>query len=167
MRVLILVASRHGSTSQIAEKIQSRLEERGLDVSCIDVHESPDATNYDAVIIGSAIYYGRWMKVAREYVRANAEALKSRPVFLFGSGPIGDMEQEIVSEEELEELREKSGAEEHELFGGRLAGGDLKLSEWLVTKFVRASEGDFRDWDHVRAWSDHIADELETQAANE
>lgn len=45
---------------------------------------------YDAVVLGSAVYVGRWLEPARELVDAHAEELAARPTWLFSSGPIGD-----------------------------------------------------------------------------
>ena len=40
-------------------------------------------------MIGSAAYYGRWLKEATRFVRRERESLVGRPVWLFSSGPVG------------------------------------------------------------------------------
>jgi menaquinone-dependent protoporphyrinogen oxidase len=44
---------------------------------------------YDAVVLGSAVYLGNWMKPAKEFAVREAAALAAVPVWLFSSGPIG------------------------------------------------------------------------------
>jgi len=48
---------------------------------------------FDAVVLGSAVYAGHWLKPARELVDRSRDALAARPVWLFSSGPIGDPPQ--------------------------------------------------------------------------
>jgi menaquinone-dependent protoporphyrinogen oxidase len=36
----------------------------------------------------------------------------------------------------------------------------LGFSERMVVKAVRAPEGDYRDWDDIRAWAARIVEEL-------
>ena len=71
MRVLVVVASRHGSTEEIGSAVCEGLRRRGIDaqVSAPDaVHEPAD---YDGFVIGSAVYAGSWMSEAREFVEAH------------------------------------------------------------------------------------------------
>ena len=97
MTVLVAYASLHGSTRGIAELIARVLEERGLDVEVRGVETSPDPGTYDAVVLGSAVYRGSWMREALEFSRHHASLLADRPVWLFSSGPLG------VKVEEMEE----------------------------------------------------------------
>ena len=93
-RVLVTAASKYGSTLEIAEAIGARLATDGrVDVTVTPAEDAPDPTGYDAVVVGSAVYAGRWLKPAREWVDANREALQARRVWLFSSGPLGDPPQ--------------------------------------------------------------------------
>ena len=68
MRVLVSSASRHGSTDQVATRIALTLRE-GLPgdtvVDVLQAAEVSDASAYDAVVLGSAVYLGRWLAHAR------------------------------------------------------------------------------------------------------
>ena len=83
-----------------------------------------DLDEYDAVLVGSAIYLGRWLKSARHFVAAHAGTLRRRPVWLFASGPVGE-----PLAPQLERRRSWAtlacGAREHRLFAGRLRSADL------------------------------------------
>ncbi|HLI14642.1 MAG TPA: hypothetical protein VKV23_01135 [Acidimicrobiales bacterium] len=51
-------------------------------------------------------------------------------------------------------------AREHRTFPGRLDRRDLRRSERAALLVFRGVEGDFRDWEAVRAWASSIADRL-------
>jgi len=88
MRVLIAYASRYGTTKGIAERIAATLRLQGLDAIVEAVGKAGDPAGYDAVVIGSAAYFFRWMKDAKSFVLRYAGPLANRPVWLFSSGPL-------------------------------------------------------------------------------
>ena len=90
MKILVTVASKHGSTYEIAKAIGSELATGGLDVSVMPVQDVKTIDEYDAVILGSAIHMGQWMKPAKEFVARVTAILASRPVWLFSRGPVTD-----------------------------------------------------------------------------
>ena len=89
MKVLVTAASRYGATGEIAEAIGEVLRERGLDAT-VGPPEAATVDGHDAVVLGSAVYAGHWLKPARELVDRQRDALAARPVWLFSSGPVGD-----------------------------------------------------------------------------
>lgn len=157
MNVLVTFASKHGSTEQIAAAIRDELETAGLNVRFQPAEDVGHIDEYQAVIIGSAIYVGKWQKSALELIDRCAGQLKEKQVWLFSSGPIGDDPFPKESPPITDELVEKTGAIDHQSFTGRLDRSRLGLGERLITKVVRAPEGDFRDWDAIRAWANSVA----------
>jgi menaquinone-dependent protoporphyrinogen oxidase len=156
--VLVAYASRHGATREIAEAVGERLTERGLPAEVRDVAEVEDLALYGTIVLGSAVYIGRWMRGARDFVEAHAADLRARSVWLFSSGPIGDPPKpEGDDAVGVDEVVAATGAVEHHLFSGRLDRGALGMRERMVVRAVGAPEGDFRDWAEVRTWADRIA----------
>ena len=113
--------------------------------------------DYDAVLVGSAIYLGRWLRPARRFLRAHEARLRHRPMWLFSSGPVGNTPEQAAA---LGELGVLFGARDHRVFGGRLHIADLGIAERTVLRAVNATDGDYRDWSEVTAWAGQIADEL-------
>ena len=68
MRVLVTYASKHGSTHEVAERIASTIRDSGAVVETRPVSQVADLSGFEAVVIGSSIYYGRWMREANEFV---------------------------------------------------------------------------------------------------
>ena len=165
MRVLVAVATRHGSTQGIADSIGEVLREHGLDCKVAPVEDVASVSEYDAVVLGSGIYVGHWMKSAREFAEAHAEELATRPTWLFSSGPVGSAgsapsSDEPAPVEDVRRLAERIGARGQRTFAGLLDHDHLGFAERVVARIVRSPEGDFRDWDAIRAWAGQIAQDL-------
>lgn len=160
--ILVAYASKHGGTEGIATAIAERLQERGHQSVARPVDEVPGIDDADAVVLGSGIYAGSWIKDATSFAERHAADLRKVPVWLFSSGPLGE---QVVDDEEqprqLGELRERLSPRDHRVFFGALDRAKLSFPERMIVKAVKAPEGDFRDWDAIAAWADGIADQLE------
>ncbi|MGC0363910.1 menaquinone-dependent protoporphyrinogen oxidase [Rhodococcus sp. 27YEA15] len=161
MRVLVTTASKHGATADIGARLavalESHLRSRGIDpkIDVVPAHDVETAASYDAVVLGSAIYLGKWLKDATRLVERDLDALRSRPVWLFSSGPItpGDNADNL-------KWINTPWAVEHHMFGGKLDPTVLPFGERLATRAAHATEGDFRSFDDVEAWADRIGETL-------
>jgi menaquinone-dependent protoporphyrinogen oxidase len=160
MTVLVAYASKHGSTGEIAREIAERLHERGVNTELKEVGAVEAVDRYHAVVLGSAVYAGSWMKEAREFAHRFGAELGGRRVWLFSSGPT-DGSEHAVSEKQLLELGVPIQPREHVVFGGRIDLEDLGFVEKRIVKMVKAPTGDFRDWNQVCGFADRIADALE------
>src|SRR5579884_626876 len=89
MNVLVASQTQHGATREIADMIGATIAARGIETDIRDLASVADVAGYDAVVLGSAVYMGRWMKPAQAFVERHAEELRARPTWLFSSGPIG------------------------------------------------------------------------------
>jgi menaquinone-dependent protoporphyrinogen oxidase len=157
MRALVSVASRHDATREIGAAIASVLEAADIEVDIVEPERVGSVEAYDAVILGSAVYAGRWLGSARELADRELEALRLRHVWLFSSGPIGDPPKPEMAPPEALALREAIGAVDHQVFEGKLDRARLGVGEKLIVSAVRASPGDFRPWDAVLEWARWIA----------
>ena len=161
MKILIAVASKHGSTREIAGALAQELEKQRHDVAVHAAQRSLAVDGYDAALVGSAVYVGNWMGEARAFVAENQAALARIPVWLFSSGPLGaENPQPEADPAGMDELMAQTGARGHQIFVGKLDKSALGLGERLIVRGVRAPYGDFRDWDAIRAWGQTIAREL-------
>ncbi|TVR94662.1 MAG: flavodoxin [Trueperaceae bacterium] len=166
MRVLIVYASKYGSTGEVASAIEEVLTTRGKHVDTHDALSAPAPTGYDAVIVGSGVYVGSWLKAAASYLETHAEALRERPVWLFGVGPLGfDDPQPAGDPDQAPTLVERVAARAYVTFTGALDRSRLSLVDRMITRVVKAPDGDFRDWGAIRAFAHDVADALETGAA--
>ena len=163
MTVLVTAASKHGATREIAEAI-ARVGEHGVSAEFVDLDEVSDPARHEAVVLGAAVYLGRWLTEAQRFVDAHADELAERPTWLFSSGPIvGDPPRSDPADEAAgQRALEATHAREHKLFAGKLDKGKLGLLEKGAVRAAHASEGDYRDWDEIERWAVGIAAQLRT-----
>lgn len=178
MRVLVVYASRYGATQEIAERIAATLRRQSLDATVQSAKHADDPVGYDAAVIGSAAYYFHWMKAATEFVRRNRDALTSRPVWLFSSGPLGTEAKDAQGRDvraatepkEIAEFRETIRPRDHRVFFGALDPSKLGFAHRLLMRLpanrgnALFPVGDFRDWGDVEAWANRIAQALKASA---
>jgi menaquinone-dependent protoporphyrinogen oxidase len=163
MKVLVSTASKHGSTADIGREIAGVLSTEGIDAWVMDPEMVSTLEGYDAVVLGSAVYAGRWMKSMREMVERFGPNLSQRPVWLFSSGPIGDPPKPEEDSVDVTEIMEATSARGHVTFAGKLDRKKLNFGERAIVTAFKAPDGDFRDWDEVKGWAVGIAFELKTK----
>lgn len=166
MHVYVITASKHGSTAEIGAAIAERLSDLGHGAIAIDAADVGRLDEGSAIVLGSPIYMGKWMKPAREVLDRLAAEEPGRLVFTFTVGPIGDPPHpdDAQADQEVERFNAER-ASSHRMFTGKLDRSELGRLERLAVKAVKAPDGDYRDWDAVRAWVDEISDQLiEAQA---
>jgi menaquinone-dependent protoporphyrinogen oxidase len=160
MKVLVATASKHGATSEIGSAIALALREQDIEVTEMPAAEVTSVDDFEAVVIGSGVYAGRWLAAARELIKRENAALRGRLVWLFSSGPIGDPPKPESDPVDVQEMIELSGAREHKVFAGRIDRAGLGFGERAIVTLLKAPEGDYRPWSDVQRWSTNIADEL-------
>lgn len=163
--ILVTYASKHGATAGIAEKIGEVLREEGLTVDLEPVDRVGDLEPYAAVVLGSAVYVGRWRKEAAAFLKERESELAGRPVWLFSSGPTGENDPVEAMDgwrfpERLKSVADRIGPKDVAVFHGAIDTGTLNVIERAAVKKVDAPVGDFRDWSVIAEWARSIAASL-------
>jgi menaquinone-dependent protoporphyrinogen oxidase len=158
MTILVTYASKHGATAEIAEALGRDLCAYGHDVEVKRAEEVDGVGAYDAVVLGSALYMGRWLPAATAIANVYATELSGRPTWLFSSGPVGDPPK--PDPPDLSSLDEQVHAHGHRVLSGMLDREQLSLGERSIVRMVKAPYGDFRDWDAVAEFAAQIDSEL-------
>ncbi|WP_016932412.1 flavodoxin domain-containing protein [Rhodococcus sp. R1101] len=156
MKVLVSVASRHGSTAEIATALAASMRHRGAQVDVNAPEHVDDLGAYDVVVLGSAVYRGRWLRSAREFAERYASELRERDVYLFSSGPVASGGRRVDTSYDACAVAERVAACEHRTFPGKLDPAVLGTGERMVVRMFGAPSGDFRDWDAIGAWGARI-----------
>jgi menaquinone-dependent protoporphyrinogen oxidase len=146
-RVLVVFATRNGSTEQIAEAVATAATADGAQVRfCQAASVREPVAGWDLVVLGAPIYSGRWHHDAHRFLKRHRTELASVPVAVFGSGPRRDEEEAwSSSREQLDRA--------------------LGKHPWLVPVAVglfggadparrhRRERRDLRDWADVATWT--------------
>jgi menaquinone-dependent protoporphyrinogen oxidase len=140
MNCLVTAATRHGSTMEIATIIAGILRDNGVEVVVAEPEDVASLDGYDGVVLGSAIYMGRWLEPARQLVDRCGEEFRGRHVWLFSSGPLGEPAKPDGEPIDAKRMRTATGAMDHRVFPGRLLKSQLGFGEKVVATGVRAAE---------------------------
>ena len=187
IRVLVVYASRHGGTRGIAERIGDVVRTDGLEADVAPADQVAGVGGADAVVIGSGVYMGSWLKEGIEFIKRNEATLAELPLWLFSSGPIpgsskdkgpsGDLLEDALGPKDgpgsggrkkIAEITSATNPRDHRVFLGAFDPEDPPkvMSERIVRMLPAARNllptGDFRDWDAIEAWAHGIAASLVT-----
>ena len=158
-KVLVTYASKYGSTGGVANAIGKELCSKGTTADVVLIKNAGSITSYQGVVIGSAIYMGKWMPEAVDFVKKNRDILRQVPVAYFlvcitMSPPTEKNRAKVLSYMDpiLKAVPEVKPVV-IETFAGAL---DYNNLSWLNKKILKSKgspEGDFRDWNAIRTWA--------------
>ncbi|MBA4417916.1 MAG: flavodoxin [Syntrophus sp. (in: bacteria)] len=158
-RVLIAYASKYGSTGGVADAIGKELCSKGVAADVVLIKNANNISSYQGVIIGSAIYMGKWMSEAVDFVKENKDILCKVPVayFLVGMTLARPTEENRAKALSYMDPILKAVPEIKPVGIGTFAGTmDYNNLSWINKKILKSKgtpEGDFRDWNEIRAWA--------------
>jgi menaquinone-dependent protoporphyrinogen oxidase len=164
-KVLVAYATKHGSTTEIADKIAETLGSAGVHAVALPIEHIGDLNSYSAVVLGSAVYAGQWLKEATHFLKTHERELAERPVWLFSSGPTGEGDAATLMKgwllpQDAQSIANRIHPRDIALFHGELDDAKLNLFEKIVVKGVKAPLGDYRDWFEIVRWTQGIAEAL-------
>ncbi len=164
-RILVAYASKHGATAEMATRIGTVLHDCGWEAEVRPAGEELRPADYAGVVVGSAVYGGRWLAPAVRFLHAQAAGLSARPLWLFSSGPTGQGDPVALLKgwrhpEPLRGLVESLRPRDVAVFHGVLLRERLNFLERLMVRAVKAPYGDFRDWAAIERWSRSVAETL-------
>jgi menaquinone-dependent protoporphyrinogen oxidase len=158
-KVLVTYASKYGSTGGVADAIGKELCGKDIATDVVLIKNAANVGSYQGVVIGGAIYMGKWMSEAVDFVKKNREILRQVPVAYFLvcmtlSQPTEKKRAEALSY--MDPILE--AVPEIKPVGiGTFAGAlDYNNLSWLNKKILKSKgtpEGDFRDWNAIRTWA--------------
>jgi menaquinone-dependent protoporphyrinogen oxidase len=162
-RILVAYATYKGSTVAIAQAVADVLRADGTRVDVRPAAEVEDLSDYEAVVVGSAIYNGKWLPDAVEFAQGHHRALSRIPVALFTVclTMIDDSEKARLTtlgylDPVLEALPHVK-PQDVGLFAGVYTPAKWSWVVRTLLKYVNhIPAGDFRDWNAVRQWAEYI-----------
>lgn len=157
-QILIAYATTSGSTQEIADEIAEILRSQGLRVDVLPCRSVARLEDYDAVILGAAMYLFHLHKDAARFFQRHHKCLSGMPVAVFAGGPFGpnaatdavEVHKNIDGElAKFPWLRPVSVL----LVGGRFDPARLRFPYNLIPALKQTPPSDTRNWDEIRAWA--------------
>jgi menaquinone-dependent protoporphyrinogen oxidase len=167
--VLVAYGTKYGATAEIAEKIGQVLEKSGLQADVLPADQVSDPAAYQAVVLGSAVYIGRWRREVVKFIKTNEGVLMGQAVWLFSSGPTGEGDPvELVQgwrfPGSLQPVVDRIEPRDIAVFHGAVDVSKLSFLEKWMLRNVQSPIGDFRDWEAITSWAEDIAASLQAEA---
>jgi menaquinone-dependent protoporphyrinogen oxidase len=158
-RLLIAYAIRFGSTEEVATAMALTFADHGFTPDPQPVGHVTSVTDYDAVVLGSAVNYGTWLRAALDFASTHSEELNARPLALFSvhvQNLNDDAESNARREAYLDNVQLSLDPVAVAFFAGRTNRDTLEalMPTWLARIVPKV---DFRDWGQIRAWAEDVA----------
>jgi menaquinone-dependent protoporphyrinogen oxidase len=157
--ILVCYATRYGSTGDIARIIGKELDAAGYHVTVVPIADGKDPGNYDAIVIGSPLYMGKWLAEARDFIGRFRHSLQERPVAVFSAGySLKDrtMEHLKSGEDALVPIRLFITPFSTGFFPGKVDPDRMSPADKAVVRLSGVTPGDFRDEEMVRSWAKEL-----------
>ena len=159
-KILVGYASKCGSTAEIAEVIGQVLNAQGFAVDVQPIKQVTDVSAYHAVVLGSAVRMGGWLGDAKKFVKTHQAVLRAKPTAYFTVClSLKDDTPEKRQEAAKYDAAARALVEPKDagFFAGKMDYRTLSFFDRLISsKMVKAPEGDFRNWDAIRAWAANL-----------
>jgi menaquinone-dependent protoporphyrinogen oxidase len=165
-RVLVAYDSKHGSTADVAEKIGDVLCENGFRVDMRPALKVEEISPYDAIVIGSPMYYATFLPGALKFLERHRNILAVKKVALFVTSTSVDKETgmvntnllRLISSSVLSKFPEIKIMEPVGLMPGKFYFKEIFPVEVVNFKQTGYDEvGDLLNYDFVRSWTEEIA----------
>ena len=138
MKTMIVYASKSGTTKTCAEMLAHEID--GVTTLIDIVSQEPDLSDYDTILIGGPIRYGRLHSAVKEFMHNHKSELLDKEIGLFiCCGNEQQAEQHFTDNFPPELL---AHALAHESFGGEIRLDALSFIERLVGKMAMKSLAD-------------------------
>lgn len=162
-RILVAYASKKGSTAEIARAIGDELEKEGLGVMVADMKSVTSLEQYDALVIGTPVYAGKFLQEFSEFVARYREGLGKVPVagFVTGLAPVYPKagEPEAIAGTLATALAPAQPVAVT-MFAGKYESGQQGFIVRSLGKVMKIPEGDFRDWNAIAAWARGLPEKM-------
>ena len=162
-QILVAYATKHGSTTEVADALARQLRDQGYGVGLRPAADVRTLDGYSGVVLGGAIYTGRWHRDAVSFVKRHRSRLVTTPFAVFAMGPRtlaaadvaasrAQLDKALVAVPDVEPYAVA-------IFGGVIDPTKLRFA------FKRMPASDARDWATITAFGEEVRARLAARTA--
>ena len=136
MRILIVYAGKNGTTKSCVERLVRQLGKKDVTVADL-ANGAVDPSEFDLVVFGSSVYFGKLRPLARAYLKTYESVLCEKKLALFlCCGLEGEYD---YYREKLFSQRLRDAASFSAFFGGSLKTDGVPFWDKLILRSMRSS----------------------------
>lgn len=162
MRILVVWASRHGATKEVAETVAEELRDAGIDVTLKEASKVDSIDEYGGLVLGSAVYMTQWEASMRRLLSKFKKQMLTKELWAFSVGLSGVQTGVPKDPVRVGPVLLRIQPRSYKTFAGRLQPRELSLRERSIARLGGAVEGDFRNWDEIRGWAKEVAADIKS-----
>lgn len=167
-KILVTYDTKHGATAIVAKKIFDTLcDNASVDLVFVENLDPAEIPNYDAIVIGSPIYIGKWLPGIKKLLKRHHEAIEKIPfVFFITCTYIGEdtPERQAYAKENYVEKNLAKYTDVKPLdigiLGGQFTFDELYPVELFLMKLAKFEEGNYIDDVKIETWAKGAAEQL-------
>lgn len=172
-RVLVVYASRFGSTEEVAKRIAAILRQERVETDVRPIAEATSLHGYDSVVVGSLIREGKWVPEAFRFIEQHRAELREMPVAYFTV--CMTLREDTPENREIVRRYHDPLVNDYAdirpfsigMFAGQIDLARLPLRLRLLSKVQRIPDGDFRNWKRIERWARELAPVLRAQTVRD
>ena len=166
-KFLITYSTVDGHTKNICQKIADYSKSTQMDV--LPISDVMDIKEYDFIVIGASIRYGKYRKELYDFISKNAEKLESKNNAFFSVNAVARKLEKNTPETNpyiIKFLKKIDWVPKKiEVFAGKIDYPNYKFFDKYIIKFIMwATKGptdtsktyEFTDWNRVEAFSKNL-----------
>jgi menaquinone-dependent protoporphyrinogen oxidase len=180
-RILLVYGTKDGQTSRIATRLAAHLRERDLDVTVFRGDALPSTvvpSDFDGVVVGASIRFGRHQGYMRRFVRRQVSALNALPTAFFSvscAAASPQAEGPLEAQQRMTSFFEKTGwqpGQAMSIAGALRYRGYDPITRWVM-KRIAAKTGldtdtscdhEYTDWSDVERFASFFTERVRRTA---
>lgn len=171
-KVLLLYSTTDGHTVEICKRIRSVIEQANDTVELVNLIDRPtlEGRDFDKIVIGASIRYGKHQPVVYEFIKNNRGALEANPSALFSVNVVARKPEKNTPETNpyLQKFLKQIDWRPQNLgvFAGKISYPDYDFVDKQMIRFIMwmtkgptdpTTINEFTDWDKVDEFGRMVA----------
>ena len=169
MKSILIYSTTDGHTKKICDFIKSNSIKNNFDIFSIDKINELSLNNYDLIVLGASIRYGKHNNIIYKFISSNKEILKSKKNAFFSVNVVARKPEKNSPENNPYILKFLRKSEWHPtkigVFAGKVDYPNYNFFNKLIIRFIMfVTKGptdtsrsyEFTDWNNIKKFTNEL-----------
>jgi len=169
MKSILIYSTTDGHTKKICDFIKSNSIKNNFDIFSIDKINELNLNNYDLIVLGASIRYGKHNNIIYKFISSNKEILKSKKNAFFSVNVVARKPEKNSPENNPYILKFLRKSEWHPtkigVFAGKVDYPNYNFFNKLIIRFIMfVTKGptdtsrsyEFTNWDNIKKFTNEL-----------